>query len=69
MGPWKSIHSEFIFMSQLGLGRYFPYTMKPTNNKSSKNPKTISKKIQMQQRHEHNNLEITNKQLYYSPLT
>jgi hypothetical protein len=41
-------------MSQLALGQHFPYTMKPTNNKSSKNPKTINKKVQMQQKHEHN---------------
>jgi len=47
-------------MDQLALGQHFPYTMKPIGNKSSENPKTINKKIQMQQKHEHNNPKITN---------
>jgi formate-dependent phosphoribosylglycinamide formyltransferase (GAR transformylase) len=42
-------------MSQLALGWHFPYIVKPIDNKSSKNPKTINKKSQMQQKHEHNN--------------
>ncbi len=57
MGPWRSVHSKFTFMSQLALGWHFPYTMKPIDNKSSENDKTINKKTQMQQKPEHNNSE------------
>jgi hypothetical protein len=54
IGPWRLVHSKFILPNQLALGWHFPYTMKPIDNKSLENPKTINKKTQMQQKHEHN---------------
>jgi glutaredoxin len=44
-------------MNQLALGWHSPYTMKPIDNKISESPKTIDKKAQLQQKHEHNNSE------------
>jgi len=57
IGTWILVHSEFILTHQLALGWHFPYTMKSIDNKSLENPKTINKKTQMQQKHEHNDLK------------